>query len=246
MSERPYLILTLRRTGGTSVMTFLSRISGFPGLQHEPFNQGRVWGRLTEAFQKTGDTGALERRLARVLAPRPNIKHCFEFLPARLTLALIEACVARDYAVLLLTRRDEAGRLRSLFLAKATGAWGPPQAAEIYPRIRAGEMTLAPVDLAVVRRRAAEDAAALGQVLRFLRHRRIPHEWLLFEELYAPDDGLRDRARAIAAGIGLTIAADDPRLDVFAGQSGQGSGDILPFLPNAAALQALLQRLCPA
>ena len=243
MSERPYLILTLRRTGGTSLMSFLARVSSFPPLQHEPLNADRVWGPLTKAFRKTGDAAALEAALAQRLERRPNIKHCFEFLPYRITLALIEACAARDYAIFLLTRRDEASRLRSLVVAQATGAWGTQQAAEIYPRILAGEKSLAAVDLEAVRKRAAADAAALGMVLRFLRHRRIAHDWLLFEEIYARDGGIEARACEIATRIGLAVAADDPRLEAFAERAGQGSADILPFLPNADALGALVEEL---
>lgn len=244
MAERPHLILTLRRTGGTSLMSFLARVSSFPGLQHEPFNPDRVWGRLTRDFRRSGDVAALERGLAERLEPRPNIKHCFEFLPHPVTRALIEACAARDYAVFLLTRRDEARRLRSLFLAEATGVWGPDEAEGVYPRVLSGEMTLPPVDLRAVRGRAAQDAAALGMVLRFLRHRRIPHDWLLFEEIYADDGETRTRARAIAASFGVTVAADDARLDAFVGQSGQDSAAVFDRLPNAGAVTALLEDIC--
>lgn len=246
MTERPYLILTLRRTGGTSLMGFLQKVSAFPGVQHEPLNRDRAWGRLTEAFRESGDVAALERGLADRLEARPNIKHCFEIVPAAVTRALIEACAARGHAVLLLTRRDEASRLRSLFLAQATGAWGPQQAAGIYPRVLAGEVALAPVKLEAVRRRAAQDAAALGLVLRLLRHRRIAHDWLLFEEIYARDGRTAERARAVAAGLGIAVAPDDARLAAFASPSGQGSAEILHRLPNAAALQALTEELCPA
>lgn len=248
LSQRPHLILTLRRTGGTALMTFLDTVSAFPPLQHEPFNPDRVWGDLTRAFVATGDGAALAAGLAARLEGRPNIKHCFEIVDLRITLALVEACAARGYAIFLLTRRDEAGRLRSLFLAHATGAWGAEAAAGVYPRIRAGKAALEPLDLRAVRQRHATDASALGVVLRLLRHRAIAHDWLVFEEIYAPGDpsgGDRaGRARALAARIGAQLPPDDPRLRRFAEDPGQGSAAMVPFLPNARAFEKLLGRLC--
>jgi hypothetical protein len=248
IAERPFLILTLRRTGGTSLMSFLADVSAFPTVQHEPFNADRIWGAVTQAFRQDGDAAALRAGIAACLAARPNIKHCFEIVPPALTRALIEACAARGYAFILLTRRDEASRLRSLFLAQATGAWGPAQAAERYPRIRSGEIAPEPVRADMVQRRVAQDAAALGQVLVFLRNRQLPWEWVVFEELYAPetdgDGGIAGRARALAARLGIAVAADDPRLLAFAGRPGQGSAGIEPFIPGFDRIRALLDEIC--
>lgn len=244
MTERPYLILTLRRTGGTSFMSFLNAVSAFPSVEHEPFNPDRIWGAVTRDFRKSGDAKAMQAAVTACVAPRPNIKHCIEIMPPALTRALIEACVAQGYAFLLLTRRDEASRLRSLFLALATGVWGPPQAAKIYPRIKAGEIVPKPVQAEEVRRRHAADATALGQTLVLLRNRQIAWDWLVFEELYAPDGQVAERARAVAAGLGITVAADDPRLQAFAERDGQGSSAIEPFVPGFAAIRALLDELC--
>lgn len=244
MTERPYLILTLRRTGGTSFMGFLSAVSAFPVAQHEPFNPERVWGAVTQAFRKTGDAVAMRAAVEACVAQRPNIKHCVEIMPAALTRALIEACAAQGYAFFLLTRRDEASRLRSLFLAQATEAWGPSQAARRYPQIKAGEIVPKPVKTEAVERRIATDAAALGQTLVLLRNRQIAWDWLVFEELYAPDGQVAERARAIAAGLGITVAADDARLQAFAERQGQGSGEIEPFVPGFAEIRALLNDAC--
>jgi hypothetical protein len=244
MTERPYLILTLRRTGGTSFMSFLSAVSAFPSVQHEPFNPDRIWGAVTRDFRKSGNAAAMQAAVAACVTGRPNIKHCIEIMPAALTRALIEACAAQGYAFLLLTRRDEASRLRSLFLAEATGAWGPLQAAKVYPRIQAGEIVPGPVPAEDVPRRVAADAAALGQVLAVLRNRQIAPDWLVFEELYAPDGRVADRARAIAAGLGITVAADDDRLQVLAESQGQGSSAIEPFVPGFDRIRALLAELC--
>lgn len=240
MPIRPYLILTLRRTGGTSLTSFMQDVSSFPRLQHEPLNPDRVWGDITQAYDRDANEGGLEAALSARLETLPNIKHCFEVVAPNVTRALLEACAARDYAIFLLTRSDEASRLQSLFLAQATGAWGPQDAARIYPRILSGELQLDPIDLQAVRRRYSRDAAMLGLILRMLRHRRIAYHWLLFEEIYARDGKIGERVCDIARRIGVHVADDDPRLVSFAKNSGQGSAGILKHLPNTDAFEGLL------
>lgn len=246
MIERPFLILTLRRTGATSFMKFLSAVSAFSYVQHEPFNPDRIWGAVTQGFRKAGAASALREAVEACVAQRPNIKHCIENMPAALTCALIEACAAQGYAFLLLTRRDEASRLRSLFLAEATGVWGPTQARERYPLIMAGELMPKPVKAEAVKSRFFADATALGHTLVMLRNRQIAWDWLVFEELYALDGQVADRTRMVAAGLGITVDADDARLQAFAKRKGQGTSAIEPFVPGFAAIRALLAELCIA
>lgn len=242
MSAHPHLILTLRRTGGTSLAGFLNRVSPFPGVQHEPFNPDRIWGATTRAFRKSGDAGALEAAVAEHLEQRPNIKHCIEVVPMALTRALIEAAQARDYRLFVLTRRDEARRIASLELARATGAWGTRQAGEIYPEIIAGRRQPRPIDAEAARRRMGRDAAALGRVLALLRHRAIDWRWLVFEELYRGEDPVETQARRLAAELGVEVAPDDKRLEAFARRGGQGSETIAAHVPGFAALEAMLAR----
>ena len=126
-----------------------------------------------------------------------------------------------------------------------------PKEAEIGERLGVSLITVRRAlkeleDLGMVRKRVDRDAAAVGHLLRFLRHRSIAHQWLLFEEVYASDGNVAARARALAAGLGIDLPADHPELSAFSGSSGQSSGDILPFLPNADALSALLDEICPS
>ena len=241
--QRPFLVLTLRRTGGTSLMAFMARVSDARAVEHEPFNTDRVWGPITRAFRDNGDPAALESALDRVLSDRPNIKHCHEIIPWPVTRALIRACAARGYAVYTLTRRDERARLRSLFVAMATGAWGARQAALLYPQIIAGRRRPAPLRADSVPARFAKDRAARRQVDTFLAVEGIPAHAIVFEDLYARDGRIATRARALVAHMGVDVAADDPRLDVFAQSEGQGTGAILPYLANLEALDAALARL---
>jgi hypothetical protein len=225
VTKRPYIIFTFRRTGGTSLMSFMSQVSAFGMAPHEPFNNERVWGHITRAFKETGDVAAMEAAVRAKLAGTPNIKHCFEIIPQEITRFLIEEAVRLDYRIYLLTRRDEPGRMASLFTAMATGAWGPEQAAEIYPKVISGEIEPDPVDPKQMRRRMTQDARHLGQVLAMLRHRNVAYQWLVFEELYKGETPVEDQARAIARDLGVEIAADDPRLKLFT-RGGQGSGKV--------------------
>ena len=242
MSEHPYLILTLRRTGGTSLARFLNRVSPFPGVQHEPFNLERVWGATTRAFRESGDRDALEAAVTARLESRPNIKHCIEIVPFALTRALIEAAQAHDYRLFVLTRRNEARRIASLELARATGAWGPRQAATIYPEIRAGRRSPRPIDPEAARRRMGHDAAALGRVLAHLRHRSLDWHWLVFEELYHGEDTVEVQARRLAAELGVEVSSDDPRLEAFTQRREQGSESIAAYVPGHDTLEAMLAR----
>lgn len=242
MSASPFLILTLRRTGGTSLMSFLSQVSPYPNIQHEPFNKERIWGGVTAAYKENEDLEAVKAAIVQGTSERPNIKHCFEFIPLQITGALIDHCRGAGYKIFLLTRRDEVSRIASLFLAMATGAWGSDQAAEIYPRILAGEVTPDRVDPKAMRRRMNQDMRLTGQVLAMLRHRGTPYDWLVFEELYKGETPIETQARAIAGSLGIAVADDDPSLSAFVRGGGQGSAQIAGHVKGIEAGKRILAK----
>jgi hypothetical protein len=239
--EKPYITFTMRRTGGTSLMTFLSRISSFSNVEHEPFNKERRWGAITETFRISHNRETLRDQIDAALADRPNIKHCIELVPSELTLALLDACLARGYAVFVLQRRSEKDRLRSLFLAMATGAWGPKEAAQIYPEIQSGRRQTKPIDVTRVRHRAMIDAAAMGDLLMGLRNRNADFDWLVFEEVYADRASKVATALSLSHRMGLTLNEDDRHLIEFAAESGQHSENAEALVPEAAKLRDALQ-----
>lgn len=244
MTVKPWLILTLRRTGGTSLTSFLNQISPFPTIEHEPFNTDRQLGHITVDFKKNRDRAAMAQQIEAALKKRPNIKHCFEIVPPELTCVLIEICQRLDYRFIVLTRRNEARRLGSLFVALSTGAWGPVSAAQIYPKIESGEIQAKPIDLKQVGQRVQVDAASLGRVLAQLRNRDADYAWHLFEDLYYGAVAVQDQARAIALDLGVEIGPDDPRLKAFSKRSGQNSAEIGTYIENYDAAMAVLTRLC--
>lgn len=236
--------MALRRTGGTSLTRFLSRVSAFPSLEPEPFNKYRMLGGITQAFRDTGDVASLEASIASTLENRPNIKHCIEVVPMEITRALIDAARERDYHFIVLTRRDEARRLASLLLAMATDVWDHENATETYPRIVAGEIAPAPIDLDTIQSLVRQNALAVGRMLTLLRNRGINFDWLLFEELYQGSDPVEKYAVELAKRMGIEVPIDDPVLaDVFA-PGGQRSVEIAPYVENYQAAVKRLSRLC--
>lgn len=246
MTEHPWIILTLRRTGGTELTSALARLSAFPTIEHEPFNPERKLGAVTRAYQQHADAAQLRADVDLALQHTPNIKHCIEVLPIAITRALIDVAQARDYHVIVLTRRDEARRIASLLLAQATGAWGAQAAADIYPRIIAGEQAAQPIDLSGLAHRVHVDYAALGQTLTLLRNRDMAWTWQVFEDIYQSARPVTDALVHIARGAGMAVTADDPRLHGFARTKGQNSAMIGAHVPNYAQALARLETLCAA
>lgn len=242
MATRPFLILTLRRTGGTSLMALLSEVSHFPTLQDEPFNPDRVLKHVSEYFKQTRDVKTLRALIKAALVTNPNIKHCFEIIAEEITHELIREAVERGYRIFLLTRADEAARLRSLLLAQTTGAWGSKDAQKIYPAIKSGETVLKPVDLRAVSHRANHDRQSLDKIVRFLADHDIDYTPIVFEEFYARDGGVIQRVHDALAHIGFKIREDDPRLVRFDQDRGQTSSDIAQWVPNMAEVDELLRR----
>jgi hypothetical protein len=240
VGRHPHLVLTLRRTGGTSMMSFLARISPFPTVQHEPFNKQRVWGHLTEAFDGKFDSAAFAEALDTTLVRQPNIKHCIDVVPLGLTRALIAACHARGYQIFVQTRRNEVGRLRSLFISQVTGVWGQEQAAEVYPAVLAGTAKLRAVAPASITAQAKRDAMLLAKTRAELVDRDIPFDEWVFEDIYSSDASLRAHASAIAAKLGVTVAPDDPRLDILNEGKGLSAKEILPLIPGLAQVEEIL------
>ncbi|MEP2717679.1 hypothetical protein [Pseudophaeobacter sp.] len=241
---RPTLTLTLRRTGGTSLQSFLAQISPFRSIQDEPFNPDRMWWHIVEQFRKDNDVEALEARVGALLEERVNIKHCIEVVPPQVTKALIKAAKKQGYFFFVLTRRSSLRRLRSLFLASSTMAWGPEAEAEKYPAILSGEVTLPAIDLEAVRRQYWHDQLMLGRLLSMLRYQNIDYQWLVFEEIYQGDQPVSVHAARLAEQIGIDVSDLGQKLEALNERGKQSSQRIEDFLPNYQEMMAVLAEVC--
>lgn len=222
-------------------MSLLSEVSYFPTLQHEPLNPDRALKHVSEHFAQTRDVNMLRALIKAALATQPNVKHCFEIIAEEITHELIREAVERGYRIFLLTRADEAARLRSLLLAQSTGAWGSQDAQKIYPTIQSGKRALEPIDLDLISNRARHDRASLENLKGFLADQGIAYTPIVFEDFYARDGGIVERVRDTLADIGFKIHEDDPRLVRFDQDRGQTSSDIAHWVPNMAEVEERLR-----
>lgn len=129
-ANMPFIIWTLRRTGGTNLAKALFSRSACPSVQHEPFNTDRLYGAITQAWLRDHDRAALDRGLDQLCAGKPLLKHCVEIMPRALNDALVEATLKNGYRHLFLYRRNPLDRLLSLHFASRSGIWGKRPASE--------------------------------------------------------------------------------------------------------------------
>ncbi|OIQ44923.1 MAG: hypothetical protein BM558_05780 [Roseobacter sp. MedPE-SW] len=243
-NPRPTLTLTLRRTGGTSLQSFLAQVSPFRSVQHEPFNPDRIWGHIVQKFQEDKDLDALEASIDALLENKVNIKHCVEVVPVQVTKLLIQCAKKHGYFFIVLTRSNSIRRLRSLFLAMSTDAWGPEHEAERYPAILAGEVKPAPINLDKVRRQYWNDQLVLGRTISQLRYQKVDYEWLVFEEVYQGDDPVSVHAAKLATQIGIDVSGEGANLDKLNEKGKQSSYQIENFIPNYDAMMEILKETC--
>lgn len=188
----PFIIWTMRRTGGTTFAGLMTELSEHPGTQHEPFNIDRKFGHVVQTWNDTQDVERLMADLDMVLKDRPLIKHCYELIPEMVNLALIRATTRKGYRHIVLDRGSEVDRIISLELAKVTGAWGADSAAAIYAEIEDGTKTLDPIDIDAARKHLITCANLrqwLAGVFDLSKHTPL---LVYFEELYTSfEDGKR-------------------------------------------------------
>lgn len=243
-NPRPTLTITLRRTGGTSLQSFLSQVSPFRSVEHEPFNPDRIWGPIVKAYQASGDDQALEASIDALLKEEVNIKHCIEVIPLEVTRVLIERAKAHNYFFIVLTRKNTKRRLRSLFLAQSTGAWFPEQEKKRYPAIMSGKSPAASLDMKKVRNQVRHDFYVLGQTLAMLRYRQIDYNWVVFEEVYKGEQPVSVHAAKLAEQIGIDVSAEQAGLERLNEKGKQSSGGIEAYVPNYDEMMQILGELC--
>ncbi len=123
--EAPFIVWTLRRTGGTNFAQSLFECSRFDYLEHEPFNFDRAYGHISQEWEDNGDASHLRASLAEVFQEKWLIKHCVEMVPLTFNRVLAEIACDAGYRHLFLYRRDPLARLLSLEFAERAGAWSP-------------------------------------------------------------------------------------------------------------------------
>lgn len=188
--ERPFLLLTQRRTGATFLASLLSETSSFDTVQHEPFNLDRQFGGITSHFIRSRDEHYLKIGIRDKLYKSPNLKHCFEVVPFEVTKCLISVAEELGYGVVLHLRRNELDRLLSLGTALACGVWGPKQAKNLYPLLKEGRAQFSPIDLDFLKMEAVISATFRNKVEALLVNRNLPYLRTSYEYLYLDNTGV--------------------------------------------------------
>ncbi|WP_299694787.1 hypothetical protein [uncultured Tateyamaria sp.] len=242
----PFVIWTMRRTGGTTFTSLLTTLSEHPGTQHEPFNPDRKFGQITRDWTDHKDPTRLMDGLDKALADRPLIKHCYELVPEMVNMALIKAASARGYRHIVLDRGAEVDRIISLELAKVTGAWGAQEATGIYTEIAQGHRTLEPVDID----QACNHMTACAALRRWLASQfdAALHTPLLvyFEEIYGDFETGRRTIEEVLACLGI-VPDDHPQYEALLiealTEKAQNSQSIAGAVPNMDALRTRLEQV---
>jgi hypothetical protein len=131
---RPFIVWTLRRTGGTTLSSILEQHSLLPTIEHEPFLPGRVFGNVARAHEAKNRTGFRDG-LKQIMADRYPLKHCIDTHPLEFSIDLAKI-LGDEYGHVILLRRNESLRLLSLAMAEATGAWRYDSKNEVQRQIR--------------------------------------------------------------------------------------------------------------
>jgi len=129
--ERPFIIWTLRRAGGTNLSRALFQLSRFSGIEHEPFNIDRIHGKIHLEWRDQKNRQHAARAIEAVLSGQPLIKHCLEIIPPVINEILAKTGTSLGYRHLFLYREFSTDRLLSLNYAQRTGVWGAKQKNEI-------------------------------------------------------------------------------------------------------------------
>lgn len=125
--EKPFIIWTMRRTGGTNLGQTLFNASSLNEVQHEPFNVDRVYGKVFHDWKSSKDDEAMYGAIDAILSQKPLIKHCLEIIPDKINEAIVTISKKYGYEHLFLYREFATDRLLSLNYAKMTNIWGREQ-----------------------------------------------------------------------------------------------------------------------
>lgn len=183
--EKPLLIWTLQRTGGTNLSNYLNRNSVHPELKEEPFNGRREYGYLTQAWLKAKDEKALAAGMKEICALKNNIKHCVERVPWAVSDALLTSSIDAGYAHLFLYRQNPLGRILSMEYAERTRSWGP---SKVLEEGKDAEAFVKPLDVEALIKHETGANEKLNKVWRKLRKLKANPMAISFEEIYAEDE----------------------------------------------------------
>lgn len=234
----PFIIWTLRRTGGTSFTNLMMDLSGRPRLEHEPFNWNRSLGQVALDFDRGHNEAALRARLQGILGPGPSIKHAYEMVSHGFNNALMQEATDAGYRHIMLTREDEAARMLSLALAEQTGHWGDAGTRAAHEAIGAGRQAAQPFDIPAMiaaHREARYFTATVEDGFERLGADIIR---VGFDQLFADPEAGRALILELCDILAIDVVNEEAfnrKVSHALTESGQDSDRIYPQVPNISA-----------
>jgi hypothetical protein len=235
----PFIVWTLRRTGGTNFAHSLMERSPFSGTQHEPFNEDRVYGHITRAWRERGDAAELRAGVIAICEKKVVMKHCLEIIPPPVNRALVRASIEVGYRHVFLYRREAMHRLLSLEFAQRSGLWQGAVNTDINDRVfseplRAGELV----------HHELQAREEMGSVYRALREAGQEPVSVAFEDLFtAADRSQAERmARDVLQALALERTPEEDR-GFFAHLLGSGDQGMKAEYKRFAGYQELVEAL---
>jgi hypothetical protein len=223
---KPFIIWTLQRTGGTNLAQQLTVRSKLQGTQHEPFNQGRIFGHITEQWVQEKNLVALEQAIQEICQRGVIIKHCVETVPWAVTESLAKAAVAAGYGHLFLYRKNPVNRLLSLQFAKLSGIWG----LNLKDKKELSEKIFAePLPITELVKHESRCVQRLNATWSYLLERCAGPVAFAYEDIYQSDDPNQPirELHPLLDTLGLSKGSEDDRLFISEtiGTGDQGTRD---------------------
>jgi len=182
--QSPFIIWTFRRSGGTNLGQALFTNSQYDGVEHEPFNQDRLFGYIVKKWREEHDIKYLYQEIEKILQTKPLIKHCLELMPNELNLAIAELSIKYGYKHLFLYREAPTSRLLSLNYAMKTNVWGKKHI-KTRPFDEAVFDELIPITQLL--HHESECRSKMRQIYDFFKQRELAILSVSFEMLYESD-----------------------------------------------------------
>jgi len=241
----PFIIWTMRRTGGTSFANILENITEYK-IQHEPFNWDRIFGFIAKNFQNDLlNYDDLQADLQQhCIDKRVCIKHCYEVSGEVLNEALIDVFAQNNYKHIFLLRRDEFSRLLSLYTAIHTDVWGKHGSEGIYAQYLKGEKKLPEYDIADMKKHLQLCHKKTNVLKQKMRDRNIKFLNIYYEDLYVGSFEERQQfLRKICDYLKIPEQTFNDKTESYKYQlmkAKQKSNALYDLIPNLKAIEASL------
>lgn len=239
---KPFIIWTMRRTGGTTFANILQKITECE-LVHEPFNWDRKYGYMTQGFKNSRVNFDFLEKSFKEGCVDDNIclKHCYEIIGEVFSQAIIEIASQTDYKHIFLLRRNELSRLLSLYTAKYTDVWGKHGAKDVYEQYLSGEKQLPNYNIEEMKKHLWTCNHRTKVLKQTMAENNVDFLEIYFEDLYSGDfEQRKEFLSNICNFIEVSTESFNSKteeLRYLLMKSGQKSNAIYDLIPNKKEIE---------